>query len=205
MRANTVETFWAKVDKTVGHGPNGDCWVWTAGKGRRGYGKTTIQDRTVSTHRYIWTETNGPIPAEMCVCHKCDNPPCVRPDHLFLGTVRENSHDMHAKGRGRRGAAINTAVLNDAKVLAIRRMHQSGIFDTQRQIADLFGISETIVSQIVTGRTWRHLLQSDYSAPTRGGAGKANPRDEPDFIGVCGGQTAHHEAVLLDDLRRLAD
>lgn len=92
--------FWSHVDKT------GDCWLWTASvfKDRYGYGKFNAASekptRVVYAHRFSWELANGPIPDGLWVLHHCDNPPCVRPDHLFLGTQSANVADMHSKGRG---------------------------------------------------------------------------------------------------------
>ena len=84
--------FWPKVRKTS------ECWVWT-GKRRSGYGRFLIKGRAVSAHRVAWELAYGPIPHGKEVCHRCDNPPCVRPDHLFLGDRRANMADAGSKGR----------------------------------------------------------------------------------------------------------
>jgi hypothetical protein len=91
------DRFWAKVNKTDG------CWIWTAAKQPLGYGSLgpTYQERRA--HRFSWLLANGPIPEGAWVLHRCDNPSCVRPDHLFLGDSRANVLDMHAKGRDRNG------------------------------------------------------------------------------------------------------
>jgi len=86
------ERLWARVDQ----GP--DCWVWLGAKRRRGYGQLHIGNQWLSTHRLAWELTYGPIPAGLFVCHHCDNPPCCRPDHLFLGTAADNNRDTKAKG-----------------------------------------------------------------------------------------------------------
>lgn len=90
--------FWFRVDKT------GDCWTWTGGTSRNGYGAFwTKEKRLVRASRFSYALHYGPIPDGMVVCHRCDNPPCVRPDHLFLGTQGDNMRDMWQKGRqGRR-------------------------------------------------------------------------------------------------------
>ena len=89
----TAERFWAKVDRS------GECWLWTGPQVGRGYGKTSFNGKTQRAHRVSWELTYGPIPAGVFVCHKCDNPLCVRPEHLFLGTPLDNVRDMCAKKR----------------------------------------------------------------------------------------------------------
>jgi hypothetical protein len=90
-----TERFWEKVAKSDG------CWLWIGGRTSRGYGMFTARHRRQrGAHRYAWEMVNGPIPDGMVICHRCDNPPCVRVDHLFLGTQKDNIHDMMAKHRG---------------------------------------------------------------------------------------------------------
>lgn len=83
----------------VGCGPKGDCIEWTGLRIRRGYGQTSLHNRRIMAHRLAWIIANGPIPDGLCVCHRCDNPPCCNVEHLFLGTVKDNTQDMVAKGR----------------------------------------------------------------------------------------------------------
>lgn len=87
--------FWSKVDKGPG------CWTWTGATQNYGYGAVTIHGLTRRAHRVSWELAHGPIPDGLHVCHRCDNPPCVNPDHLFLGTAQDNVDDKDAKGRGR--------------------------------------------------------------------------------------------------------
>lgn len=88
-----AERFWAKVDKS------GDCWLWTGHKGSSGYGIFWIQRRPTQAHRLAYELSIGPIPHGLFACHHCDNPPCVRPAHLFLGTAKDNYWDARTKGR----------------------------------------------------------------------------------------------------------
>jgi hypothetical protein len=98
-----ADRFWSKVDKSPGHGPNGDCWVWIGGKMRTDYGcfGFQINKKIISfvAHRISWFLEYGAQPGEQC-CHKCDNPACVRPEHLFSGTALDNMRDRDNKGRG---------------------------------------------------------------------------------------------------------
>jgi HNH endonuclease len=95
MRKQTAETFWEKVDKS------GECWVWTRNSDKNGYGLVRWHGKYVKAHRLAYRLATGVDPAGMYVCHKCDNPPCVRPDHLFLGDNQINQKDSVEKGRNR--------------------------------------------------------------------------------------------------------
>lgn len=93
-----MHRFWAKVDKSAGHGPNGDCWHWTGRVDGKGYGEIKVAGRYKKAHRlalFGMADLLNPLYA----CHRCDNPRCVRPDHLFAGEAIDNVRDMFAKGR----------------------------------------------------------------------------------------------------------
>lgn len=146
--------FWEKINKD---GPNG-CWLWTAGTDR-GYGFISNERRvSVGAHRVSWIIHNGPIPDGLEVCHSCDNPPCVNPKHLFLGTHLENVADMYAKGRNRpptgkfRGELSSSARLTADKVRDIRQRFASGEFQTH--LALEYGVKQATISLIVMRKTW---------------------------------------------------
>ncbi|RZJ86864.1 MAG: HNH endonuclease [Hymenobacter sp.] len=100
------ERFWPKVDKSVGQGPAGECWQWQGTIDKCGYGRFRIDGRLDGAHRISYYLTHGPLPAGANILHKCDNPRCVNPAHLSVGTHRDNMQDKSAKGRcGRQGCA----------------------------------------------------------------------------------------------------
>jgi len=146
--------FWSKVNKS------GECWKWVGAifSADKPYGQFTIQgDVSVRAHRVSWSISNGRIPDGMHICHRCDNPPCVRPDHLFLGTDLDNVRDMIAKGRMRKagGEGHPKARLNDVAVRAIRHMYRRGV--TTERIAAAYGMSETAIRYAARGRNWRFV------------------------------------------------
>lgn len=144
--------FWSKVK--VGDG----CWEWSGGKTHNGYGRFSLSPtREMRAHRFSWEITHGNIEDGLVVCHTCDNPPCVRPDHLFVGTIKDNCEDRDKKGRGadRTGSKHHMAKLSDRDIFEIRAMRNSGV--PQSSIAKRFGIRQQHVSRISRGENWGHL------------------------------------------------
>lgn len=127
------------------------CWVWRRGKsGLMGYGKF----RGLKAHRVAWERAHGPIPAGLFVCHRCDNPPCVNPAHLFLASHAENMADMVAKGRqfDQRGEGNPNAILSKEQVARLRRAASLGA--SVRELARRYGISKTQTHRIITRQRW---------------------------------------------------
>ena len=147
-----ADRFWAKVQKTDG------CWLWTgARKGSENYGFFYTEGKQRYAHRVSWEMANGPIPAGMLVCHRCDNPPCVRPDHLFIGTVLDNNRDAIGKGRKRYaiGERHGQAKLNPEAVQEIRRLKTSGA--TYSQLSNQFGVHRMTVCEVVHRKICAHV------------------------------------------------
>lgn len=146
--------FWESVDKS------GSCWLWKKSRYPTGYGHVMVSGKSGYAHRVAWELTHGPIPAGMHVCHKCDNPPCCNPDHLFLGTPKENMQDRDAKHRGyfTRGGYMGrpTAKLTNDQVVQMRYFYGKGLA-RQVELCRIFGVSSQTVSSVVRGKNWKHI------------------------------------------------
>lgn len=141
--------FMAKVSPE----PNSGCWLWTAYcEPRYGYGRF---QREIA-HRVSYRLFVGAIPQGLLVCHRCDNPSCVNPDHLFLGTSSDNALDRNRKGRAasRAGEAHGRAKLTDSAVRTIRALR--GVAQ-QRDVGEMFGVTQMTVSRIQRNDGWRHI------------------------------------------------
>ena len=155
-----IGKFWEHVDKSAG--PDA-CWLWTAAKSHNGYGRFALpgkngrKGRKVQAHRLAWTVTNGAIPDGLEACHRCDNPACVNPAHLFIATHLENVRDCINKGRINRpiGEANPRCRLTAEDAKAIRAMSASGV--TQAAISRLYGVTAANVSVIVSRKSWKHV------------------------------------------------
>lgn len=143
-----VDKFNAHVD-TRGED---ECWEWDGNRDRDGYGITNYKRKRVRAHRVSWMLSRGEIPAGMCVCHRCDNPACVNPHHLFIGTIADNNHDRHRKMRDARMELASGAKLTRADVLEIIKMRRSGTI--YRVIGERFGVSWSAARNVVIGATW---------------------------------------------------
>ena len=148
---NTVENFWSKVIKSAG-----GCWEWTGHKLPFGYGHICWGQKMTLTHRLSWRLTYGEIPEGLCVLHKCDNPSCVRPDHLFLGTYLDNNRDMAAKGRSQVGSQKSSARFDEEQVLKIRAEYIRGVFG-YRKLAAKYEVAYGTIFQIINRLRWKHI------------------------------------------------
>lgn len=180
LTEDDIQRFWTKVDTS------GDCWVWKGGRSPSGYGMFTVKRRNTRAHRVSYMIAHGPIPDGMCVLHRCDNPPCINPKHLFLGTDLDNVRDRDAKGRTAtgerngfrkhpeivprgdshpfrlnpglhvRGERAPSAKLKEAQVREIRRLHQETGIG-KKKLAQMFGVSKPTITSIIRGKTWQHI------------------------------------------------
>lgn len=196
---STAEAFWRLVDRT-GDG----CWPWKGYVNRTlGYGVVTWKGvKGVYAHRLAYELEVGAIPVRLLVCHHCDNPPCVRPSHLYAGTKSDNGKDAWARGqqtvcylRRKVGSEVNSAKLTESAVREIRRSYGDGEFD-QESLARLYGVSGTEISLIINRKRWGHL-----------DAGEPIARPPRVFAGPRGSerqQSKLSESAVRQILRRIA-
>ncbi len=151
---------------------NSGCWIWQGGTDKAGYGTcsfridmTSYRQKRVGAHRYFYELHKGPI-GDLCVLHRCDVPLCVNPEHLFLGTRRDNLYDMRAKGRmaPRHGKFAPNRKLTEEQAIAILN---SGISVTSefRVTAAEYGVSMSCIRDLVRGRSWRYLTHKELRVP----------------------------------------
>lgn len=150
------------------------CHEWAASKAGSGYGAFSLNGKHIGAHRYAWIKAHGQIPEGLLVLHRCDNRACVNPDHLFLGTVKDNSDDMIAKGRAAwqkdhsahvrayKAATIRrnpngsaNSRLTTAQVVEIKKRLAAG--EKQSAISTDYGVGKTAITHINTGRRWGHV------------------------------------------------
>jgi len=160
------ERFWLHVEPAAKE----DCWLWKAARSKTGYGIISVGKKRTRAHRFSWEIHFGSIPQGLCVCHHCDVRHCVNPNHLFVGTKRDNSRDMAAKGRAGpqvhpasyRGERSPNARLREVDVRDIRRRLAAG--ESQTSIALDYEVGKTQINNIATSRTWSWMLPEEEVA-----------------------------------------
>jgi len=154
MTKPLLDRFNAKYTKSDG------CWHWTGAKTGRGYGSMRVGHKSTGAHRISYELFKGPI-GDLHVCHTCDNPLCVNPDHLWLGTNADNVADREAKGRmkspviGKKGSTNPFSKLTEAEIPKIRKLRNDGM--TAKVIAAEFGVSESAIDNVIYGNAWTHV------------------------------------------------
>lgn len=151
MLSPASDRFWKKVDRSC------SCWTWLGPRNDHGYGRWRYSGKKWNAHRVAWIFSIGLIPVGLHVLHRCDNPACVNPKHLWLGTHQDNVDDRERKGRNRppQGERNSKHVLTNSDVIAIRKMRKDG--KGPSIIADLYKVSRTTIWQIVRRKTWDHI------------------------------------------------
>lgn len=182
----------------------GVCWEWTGylfnkGEIGREYGGVFLDGKRRLVHRLAWEAVNGPIPKSTEVCHKCDNPKCWRPDHLFLGSHKDNMDDRDTKGRNNPNFAIGFRLpqtkLSEDDILEIRELHSSGI--KQCDLAKKFGVSPGYISSIVNNKS-RIILDQDRTYKTLNR--KKIWDGSGGFCGICGEPVVPTEEWHIDHI-----
>ncbi|MDX2527993.1 HNH endonuclease signature motif containing protein [Streptomyces europaeiscabiei] len=162
---NVVARFWARVERGDG------CWLWTGGKSGN-YGQLTHHRRRLLAHRFSWyLDNRRPCPEGMVIRHRCDTPPCVRPDHLELGSVAQNVRDSYDRGRRvgntkTRGTARPNAVLDDELVADLRRQARAG--RSIRSLAASLDIAYTTAYRAIRGTGWPHVSEPPLPRSRKG-------------------------------------
>jgi hypothetical protein len=155
MDAALIASFWSHVQLADGDA----CWEWTAGYSGDGYGAFSVGDRVLRAHRVAWELANERPAGRLHVLHRCDNPRCVRPEHLTLGTHAANMADKAAKGRSSR--AVPSSRTTPIQRVAIRKLAQSGM--SANQIAQAFGITPAL-ARAIARRDGQRVARADRSA-----------------------------------------
>lgn len=147
LGVSVSQAFWDRVRLV----PDTGCWEWTGPRNACGYGTTNVENRSALAHRVAWELLRGPIPDGLLVCHKCDNPPCCNPDHLFLGTQADNMQDAARKGRipGKR-------TLTEEDAQSVREALHTD--ESTRDIAARFGVRVGAIINLAQARSWRHQI-----------------------------------------------
>jgi hypothetical protein len=155
-----AERFWTLVDKSVGQGPKGDCWQWKQACYLAGYGRFSIgpkdNHKNLRAHRVAYLVGYGENPGYQMVLHSCDNPACVRPDHLSLGDAKKNKQDQLERGRVAKGMNAGPAtrsIFTPERIKAIRRAWDSGLI-SQAQLALIAGTKQKTMNDILRRKSW---------------------------------------------------
>ena len=154
MKAQDISRFWSKVNKT------NECWEWATYKKKNGYGVFSIKHINVYAHRvsaYIAGLIES-INTKNLVCHTCDNPLCVNPSHLFIGSAADNMQDKKTKGRCNPiiGESHGSAKLKEDEVVEIKNKYIQGD-TTQKQLATQYKVSRTTIGNIINNKNWKHV------------------------------------------------
>lgn len=150
-----IARFWNKVTTQ----DSDECWEWQAGLNPDGYGRVSLRCKSYGAHRVSYFLQHQKDPGELCVCHTCDNPKCVNPSHLWLGTFGDDMRDMTKKGRGViphvPGSKHGAAKLTEQQVLDIRAQYANG--QDQYTLGRKYGVAHQTIHCLVTRKSWKHI------------------------------------------------
>ena len=144
-----------RIEEKILRMPEAGCWIWMGGTTVRGYGQIESKGMKHYAHRVSYELFVGPIPKGMYVCHSCDNVSCVNPNHLFLGTQKENLQDMASKGRSTRGSKNPMAKLSEEDVKDIKYLINTGL--SSKDLGVEYGVSSAAINLIKQGKRWNHV------------------------------------------------
>jgi len=151
MKESDVIRFFSKVEKTD------TCWIWKANSICDGYGFIKVNKTNIRAHRFSYQLHYGKFNKELHVLHKCDNRLCVRPDHLFLGTNKDNVDDKVSKDRQAKGSINGNSILNEEQVKEIKFHLQNKYYGYMKDLVSKYNVSERCIRDIKSGRTWKHI------------------------------------------------
>lgn len=162
-KSSYLDRFFKKIEKTK------SCWIWKGGLDKDGYGQFNFKENNINnhvrSHRFSYFLHKGEIPINMNILHKCDNPKCVNPDHLFIGTTQDNVNDRQRKGRSyngdnllkiiKRGEENNMSKLKEKDIIEIRKLSATL---KQNKIAKMFNVERHTIHKITSYKTWKHVV-----------------------------------------------
>lgn len=154
-KPRTLSITKERIESKVSRIPEAGCWVWMGSTQVRGYGELISNKRKYLAHRASYEAFVGKIPKGMYVCHACDNVSCVNPNHLFLGTQKQNLEDMASKGRSTRGSKNPMSKLNETQVKLIKLALAEGM--TSSMLAAMYQTTPSNIQLIATGKRWNHV------------------------------------------------
>ena len=157
---NTMLNFWGNIDVKSRE----ECWNWQGSTTKDGYGMFTMYYKTYLTHRLAWKNRNGDIPKGLFVLHKCDNPKCCNPEHLFLGTQKDNMKNKSDKGRCQTGSRVGKKYLTDTDAMDIKILYDTGDF-SQRDLGRMFDVTHLQIYKIIHGKSKLHLKNVPIPKP----------------------------------------
>ncbi len=153
----TDRSDWDRLRAKVALDVMTGCWIWTASFYPDGYANFWFRGHGRRASRIAYELWKGSVPKDKEVLHNCDNPKCVNPSHLHIGTRAENQHEMVIRGRSNRGVDVNTNKLSEKEVLQIRKLSKCG--ESNGALAKKFSVTSTNIGFIVRGVTWKHLTE----------------------------------------------